>query len=123
MTHAGYDFFIRSSQDGVTDVTVTARDGLGKTCSTTFKIGVYDDKKGPTAYPNPVRDYLNIRIGAQKDVQVKMYSEMGECVLEQQGTSSIFDQMKVDMRALAPGRYATTLVIGGVTYNKQIVKL
>ena len=123
VSSGGGNFFIRSSQDGVSEVTVTARDGLGKTCSASFKVGVYDDKKGPTAYPNPVRDYLNIRIGAQKEVQVRMFSEMGECVLDQRGTASIFQQMKLDLRTLAPGRYKTTITIDGVSHEKQIVKL
>ena len=123
MTNAGYDFFIRSGQEGLTPITVTAKDGLGKSCSAQFLVGVYNDTKGPTAYPNPVRDVLNIRIGAPKEIQVQVYSEMGELLLDQKGTSSIFQQMTVNMSNLAPGRYLTRILIDGNRYDKQIVKI
>ena len=123
VANGGGQFFIRGGQEGVSSVTLTAKDGLGKTCGSSFRVGVYNDAKGPTAYPNPVRDNLYIRIGAEKDVQLTLYSEMGVKVYDRTQKASIFDPFKADLTQLAPGRYSAKISVDGKVYDKQIVKL
>ena len=123
VANGGGQFFIRGGQEGVSSVTLTAKDGLGKTCGSSFRVGVYNDAKGPTAYPNPVRDNLYIRIGAEKDVQLTLYSEMGVKVFDRTQKASIFNPFQADLTQLAPGRYSAKISVDGKVYDKQIIKL
>ncbi|MCQ2115507.1 MAG: S8 family serine peptidase [Bacteroidales bacterium] len=123
VSNSGSTYFVKAGKTGAATITMTAKDGFGATVTETFKVGVYDDEQGPVVYPNPVIDFLTIRIGNEADVRIKIYSEMKKLVKEAEGTSSIFDPMKVDLSDLAPGRYTAKISYSGNTYEREIVKL
>ena len=121
---SGSTAFLRAGDMGVSQIRVTATDGFGDSVETIFKVGVFNDANGPAIGPNPVKDYLTIRVGAEKDVNIRLFAEhTGRQVFEESGKASIFEPMVVDLRSLAPGRYDAKVVIGDQTYTRQIVKL
>lgn len=115
-------FFLKAIGNGTSVIKVTAIDGLGKTADTSFRLGVYDDSKGPTLYPNPVRDTLRIRIGEENDISIEMYTETGRRVLSAGGRASIFTPLEVDLGILPPGRYLATVTCGSASYKKDVIK-
>jgi len=115
-------FTVRALKTGGANVTITAKDGLGAVSSKSFRVGMYDDSVGPTVYPNPVVDYLNIKIGEEQTVTLKLYSELNALVKEVSAVASIFEPMKIDLTDLAPGRYTAKITVGSKAYEKKIVK-
>ena len=75
-------------------------------------------------YPNPVKDYLNIRISSlePKDVRVRISPEGGSVVLDETVSCSAFNPGRVDMRAFAPGQYQLLLNVGDSEYKYTIVR-
>ncbi|MCQ2142607.1 MAG: S8 family serine peptidase [Bacteroidales bacterium] len=120
---SGSTIRLKGLKNGVTDITVTATDGLGLSCSSTFKVGSFDLSGGPVIAPNPVRDNMTIRLGEKTDVNVRIYSESNKLVKEENGTSSVFEPMTVNAWSLAPGRYTVHITYGGNTYKRSITKI
>ena len=125
VTVAASSVIIRSGEkEGVSTCTVTASDNRKASASASFRVGVYNDAKGPTLYPNPVSDNLNVRIGAEKSVEIEIVTETGATVLRKSGTSSIFNEMSIDLSTLSPGRYKATVKVGNdASYEREIVKI
>ncbi|HAY17901.1 MAG TPA: hypothetical protein DCY24_01505, partial [Rikenellaceae bacterium] len=75
-------------------------------------------------YPNPVRDFLNIRPGSTSavDVRVRLSSMSGAVILEEKVSCSVFNPVRIDMSAFAPGEYRLGLSLGAEEYNYVIVK-
>lgn len=55
---------VAKKQNGLAVITVTAKDRLGAKVSTDFKIVARDESYTVDYYPNPVRDFLNVRPGS-----------------------------------------------------------
>lgn len=125
MTYAGGKFQITSMNYGVSDITVTGTDVRGETVSQAFKVLVRSDSKPLSIYPNPVVDKMNIRVGSDvKEVSVKIISTLGSIAYEGRFTDvSPFSALSIDLSKLAPGIYTAVVVIDGVEYKQQIVKL
>ena len=115
-------FFLKAIGNGTSEIVITATDGIGKSASTSFRLGVYDDSKGPTLYPNPVRDTLRIRIGDENEISIELYTETGRKVFSAGGRASIFSPLEVDLGILPPGRYIATVTCGSAAYKKDIIK-
>ena len=76
-------------------------------------------------YPNPVVDKMNIRVGEDvAEVSVKVISSLGSVAFEGEYTDvSPFTAISIDLLGLAPGTYTVSVVMDGVEYKQQIVKL
>ena len=125
MTYSGGKFLITSMNYGVSDIKVTGTDIRGEVVSQTFKVLVRSDSKPLSLYPNPVVDKLQIRIGGDvEQMSVSIYSALGSLVYNGEFTDvSPFESLSIDLSKLAPGVYTAVVVIDGVEYKQQIVKL
>lgn len=125
MTYSGGKFQITSMNYGVSDITVTGTDVRGETVSQALKVLVRSDSKALSLYPNPVLDKMNIRVGSDvAQLALKMISATGSTAFEAEYTNvSPFAPAVADLSALVPGSYTAVVVMDGVEYKQQIVKL
>ena len=76
-------------------------------------------------YPNPVQDKINFRTG--KDVEtmsVRLFSALGSVAFQMDSTDvSPFEVVTYDVSELPPGLYTAVVVLDGVEYKQQVVKL
>lgn len=119
----GNTMFITSLSPGTTEVQITAVDARGESASLSFKAAVVNAKSPVSVYPGQVRDYCYVRTGTDKNVKLTVLSQTGTIVMETEGKSNIFEPMKVDMTALAPGLYVLRLNLDGEQLDRKIVKL
>ena len=125
MTYSAGKFQITSMNYGVSDINVTGTDVRGETVSQSFKVLVRSDAEVLSLYPNPVKDKMNIRVGNDiAQLSLKIVSALGSVVFEEQFQNvSPFSSVAADLSALNPGTYTAVVVMDGVEYKKQIVKL
>ncbi len=111
-------------QDGLATVTVTAKDYMEARASADFKILSRDESRPFDYYPNPVKDFLNIRTSGveAENVSVRIASLYGSTVFDDVLPCSAFEPGRVDMSRYAPGQYSLTVNISGKEYNNVIVK-
>ncbi len=113
-------------QNGLATVTVTAKDHIGAKVSTTFRALARDESYPVDYYPNPVRDFLNIRPGSISPVEmsVRISFASGAVLFEDRLTGSAFEPCRVDMSGYAPGQYRLELRIGdeNTKYEYVVVK-
>lgn len=108
---------------GSSTIAVKASDAAGTSAEIGFKVVVRDPSAGYSAYPNPVKDYLNIATGADPaDLSVKIVSQTGRTVYEAAVKASAFDPARIDMSGLAPGRYSVTICQGTEKHSFTVVK-
>lgn len=108
--------------DGIEEITVTATDPCGLSCSCSFKAGMFEGKDGPALYPNPVIGHLNVCPAGISDIQVTIYNSAGKSLFKGNANASILSPYTIDMSDFAPGQYKATVKYGGQTYNKTVVK-
>ena len=125
MTYSNGKFQITSMNYGVSDIRVTGTDVRGEQVSQDFKVLVRSASKPLSLYPNPVVDVMNIRVGSDaKSVSLKMISAIGTVVYGDEFKDvSPFSSISVNLSGLVPGSYTAFVVIDGVEYKQQIVKL
>lgn len=111
--------------NGLATVTVKAKDYMGDEASFTFKTLSRDESYDVDYYPNPVRNFLNIRISSTqgKDVKVKITSASGEVKFDDTVVCSAFNPGQVDMSSYAPGQYSLKLSFNDKQYENVIIKL
>ena len=109
----------------MTDVTLTAADGLGESATIRFKLAVTDPAQPVRAHTNVVTSDLTIDINASEQTQVEMtvYNANGQCVLQQTRQGDVFNPLQLDLTSLSPGRYMLKLSYGGNTYSLPFVKI
>ena len=125
MTYAKGQFLITPMNYGLSEISVTGTDIRGETVTSSFRVMVSDGLKEITLYPNPVRESLNIRVGAQYDaVSVKIISATGATFYKADlGKGSPFDPFKIDMSDAAAGAYTVVTTLDGKEIKSNIVKL
>ena len=110
--------------NGLATISVTAKDPLGKSVSTEFKVAVRTGDVVVSAYPNPVTDYLYIsnREANAQSMKVRMVNATGGVVFDASVTGSAFEPAVIDCTKLAPGVYSVTITLGGNDYVQTVVK-
>ena len=110
---------------GVTDVTLTAADGLGESATIRFKLAVTDPTQPVRPSTNVVTSDMTVNINAadQTEVDVAVYNANGQCVLQQTRQGDVFNPVQLDLTSLSPGRYTLKLSYGGSTYSLPFVKI
>lgn len=119
----GSKMTITPSKNGTSEVKVIAKDALGLTAESTFKVVVSNSTDGFDVYPNPVVDYLNIRSVDDKNISVIISSASGTKVFEGDFKSSAFEPAKIDMKSFKSGNYRLVINSDGKEYKQNIVKL
>lgn len=109
---------------GLATITVTATDFMGESAVTTFRVAVTDPKQPVRVYPEVASTEATISIETESLVQVKLslYASTGGLVYKTETEASAFDPIKVDVSALAPGRYTAVLEYGGETRQVRVIK-
>lgn len=125
MTYSGGKFLITSMNYGVSDIKVSGTDIRGETVSQSLKVLVRSDSKALSLYPNPVQDKMNIRVGNEvAQLRLKMISATGSTVFDDEYQNvSPFEPAVADLSELVAGSYTAVVVMDGVEYKQQIVKL
>lgn len=108
---------------GLTDITITASDPLGKSVSQTMSLVVRDGESAAAVYPNPVVNKLYVSTGSEEaSTYVRLVSATGSVVYENTSVFSAFNPLEIDMSKCAPGRYTLEVTYNGSTTKKTIVK-
>ena len=110
---------------GVTDVTLTATDGLGESAAIRFKLAVTDPTQPVRPSTNVVTSEMTVNINAAEQtlVDAAVYNANGQCVLQQTRQGDVFNPVQLDLTSLSPGRYTLKLSYGGSTYSLPFVKI
>lgn len=120
---AGNILHVTALSYGLTDVTVTATDSRGLSCSLSFKVLVKEAGREVELYPNPVRDFLNIRTSSGGKADISIYSVTGQPVFHGNVETDVFSPASLDLRGYAPGKYVIHMWIDGKKYVRNIVKI
>lgn len=109
---------------GSSTVVIKATDAAGTSVVISFNVLARDPSVAYSAYPNPVKDYLNIATGAElEDMSVKIVSQTGRVVYEaSEVKASAFEPARINMSGLAPGRYSVTIRQGTEKHSFTVVK-
>lgn len=108
---------------GTTEVTITAEDGCKATSSISFRILVRDGSRDADFYPNPVVDFLNVRIPDKQNVHLTIYAASGAKAYDISQECGPFDPIRVDMTNAGAGVYKAVLNVNGKEISQNIVKL
>lgn len=76
----------------------------------------YSEKKGLEIYPNPVSDFLNIKLNTKENLQkITIYSADGKLI-------STFKDLRNNVQFLSPGIYLTEIITDKNKYYQKIIK-
>ena len=108
---------------GSSAIVVKATDAAGSSAEIGFKVLVREPSIEYSAYPNPVKDFLNIGTGSElAETHVRIASQTGRTAFEGTVMSSAFEPARIDLSGQAPGVYSVTIRIGGKTHTFAVVK-
>jgi hypothetical protein len=108
---------------GLTEVSVTATDACGKSCSLSFLVLVRDESRPVDLYPNPVVKTLNIRPGTEGQIEVAITNKVGATVWSGTENASPFSPLAVDMSGMAGGTYYVSIKGAGIDEVYPVAKL
>ena len=108
---------------GLTDVSVSATDVRGETCSIDFRVLVDDNSKPVYLYPNPVSKTLFIRPAVDGSFDVSISNKAGAIVFSASSEMSPFSPFAVEMTGLASGLYYVSVKGNGVDGVYPIAKI
>lgn len=92
--------------------------------STNCTLGVSDFEAGLiTTYPNPVSDYLHIRLNqnTSQNAEISLFNQLSQKVFSQ-NTEIVSQEMILDISNYASGVYFLTLKINAQVYKTKIIK-
>jgi subtilisin family serine protease len=111
---------VKSHSFGSATITVTAEDARGKSASHAFRVLVRDNSRPYDLYPNPVKDFLYIRSGEAKTVDVSISNKAGAVVFSQDGAAlDPFAPMAIDLKEQPGGVYYVKIGSDRFTVVKQ----
>ena len=114
---------------GAVDVSISASDGANPSISTEFKLIVRDNSHPDEdiipvdIFPNPVTDFLTVRVAQCSDVEVEIHNIQGNLVSQKDGETDPFNPLIFDFTHLSAGSYIVTITSEDKKIQKPIVKL
>ena len=110
--------------NGLATVTITAKDPLGKSVGSEFKIAVRTSEVPVTASINASTNTVSITNSELQPVgmDVVVYSATGAKVSEETVSGSAFEPATIDLSGLAPGLYTLVITYNGTEYKQTVVK-
>ncbi|SHE70641.1 Por secretion system C-terminal sorting domain-containing protein [Mariniphaga anaerophila] len=115
--------YVVSMAYGLSQVTITATDAMGKSAVQEFSVLVRDDNQIVDVYPNPAKDFIWLRTGEAQRAQVTINSNSGAKVFEAEMDISPFEPAKIDVSAFSGGVYNVHIKYDEKEIKKQIIKL
>ena len=105
-------------------MTITAKDPLGKSVGSEFKIAVRTSEVPVTASINASTNTVSITNNELQPVgmDVVVYSATGAKVYEETVSGSAFEPATIDLSGLAPGLYTLVITYNGTEYKQTVVK-
>ena len=101
---------------GLVKVTVTATDARGASCPATFLLLARDAFQEFDIFPNPVSDYLYVRPGKDRNLDISLYNQAGGLVYASgSAAAGPFNPVAIDLRDQPGGTYA--LFVAGRRYT------
>lgn len=105
---------------GITEVTITATDARGKSCSTSFKVIVRDPSKGPDV--SLKKNSLTVATYWTGKVSIDVISAAGRTVCSVSEDADAFEPVVIDASGFAPGRYAVKVAMDSQVFESVVVK-
>lgn len=115
--------YIVSLAYGIANVTVTATDVLGLSVSQQFNILIRDEQQEIDLYPNPVKDFLWLRMGEEHRSVVTIFNNSGVKIYENELNISPFAPARIDMSTFSGGVYSVKIKYENKEIQRQIIKL
>ena len=105
-------------------VTVTATDELGESARVSFRVAVVNPDQPVRATPEAASDvtYISVETRTSVTVVLSLYASTGGLVYQTKTEASAFDPIRLDVSALAPGRYTAVLEYNGYTRKVRVIK-
>ena len=117
---SGNELILTGHSFGSTSVTVMATDARGTSVVQGFRVLVRDASRAYDLYPSPVKDYLYIRSGDNKTVDLTVSSKTGAVVYSANGAAlDPFAPLSIDMREQPGGVYYVKIGDDRYTIVKQ----
>ena len=111
---------VKSNSYGSATLTVTAKDARGESASHAFRVLVRDNSRPYDLYPNPVKDFLYIRSGEAKTVDLSISNKAGAVVFSQDGAAlDPFAPTAIDLKDQPGGVYYVRIGSDRYTIVKQ----
>ena len=108
---------------GVTKVRLSVSDAKGMSVVLEFEVLVTENSSPVTTYPNPVTEYLYVRVQTDGTYSVRIYSASGAAVYAVDETMITTDSpLKIDLGDVAPGIYTLVVSASQVSYRRTITK-
>ena len=107
---------VTPSDYGLSTIRVEAYDTRKAVGVAEFRVLARNQYRAIDIFPNPVTDWLHVRPGTDKTIDVKLYNTAGACVYES-GTVAAgpFSPLDIDMQGLPGGIYS--LSVNGEVFN------
>lgn len=108
---------------GVTRVRLAVSDARGVSVTLEFEVLVTENQTSVTTYPNPVTDYLHVRVQTDGTYSVRIYSASGATVYAADQVFIASDSpLKIDLADAAPGIYTMVISTSETSYRSTITK-
>ena len=122
----GSKYTFTAMEYGNAKVKIKVSDMAGKFTTDEFLTMCRDDSRPMDLYPNPVKDYMYIRLGnnVRGKADVVIYNSSGIKVLSKNNVDiSTFEPGKVDVTALYAGNYTVVVTFNNKETKGSITKL
>lgn len=121
----GSTYTFTSKAYGNAKVTITATDSGGKSIADELLVMCRDDSRPMDLYPNPVKDYMYIRLGqnTRGTADVKMYNSSGINVLTGSTNITTFEPGRINVSDLPSGNYTVVVTNNNKETKGSITKL
>ncbi|MCM1502270.1 MAG: S8 family serine peptidase [Bacteroidales bacterium] len=100
---------LKGLRTGTAEVRLTVCDTRGAAAGCKFSVFVRDASRPFDLYPNPAREYVNVRTGEDRECIVEICSSTGTKMFSAKSFIGISRPMQINVAALAPGTYTVAL--------------
>lgn len=114
---------LEAASYGTGKVTVTATDTRGSTASKSFNVVVRNGERLVDLYPNPVRDFLNVRMASRQTADVTISNRVGAVIETLKGTEiDPFAPLRIDMSGYPAGTYYVRVKTATIDESHSVIK-
>ena len=123
----GDKFNVTSLSYGISEITISATDGMGAKTAISFSIAVKDGSKSSVAeaIPEVAVDKVNLwsSNATIETLNVKIYSSLGAKVMDFSAEGGLYKLITVDITGLAPGVYSAVITGSSIKGTAKFIKI